>query len=52
MLKRDEVALEELKNFTQVVSILEGAGFTSMTEDQYHAELKRLRFKWITEYNR
>jgi|TARA_B110000908_G_scaffold164025_1_gene211412 hypothetical protein len=46
MKKRDEVALEIKELHRQYWS----AGFTSMTEQQYHEELKRLRFRWIVEY--
>tara|TARA_R110000744_G_scaffold32775_2_gene76596 strand:+ start:2822 stop:2968 length:147 start_codon:yes stop_codon:yes gene_type:complete len=44
--RRDKVA-EEIKELHRRYW---KAGFTSMTEEQYHAELKILRFRWITEY--
>jgi len=46
MKKRDEV-VEEIKELHKRYW---GKGFTSMTEQQYHEELKRLRFRWIIEY--
>ena len=46
MKKRDEVA-EEIKELHKRYW---STGFTSMTEQQYNEELKRLRFRWITEY--
>ena len=45
--KRNRIA-EEIKELHRAYW---KAGFTSMTEDQYNAELKRLRFKWIIEYS-
>ena len=48
MLKRDEI-LEELKALHK---LYHSGGFCSLSKDEYEAEVKRLRFKWITDYDR
>ena len=48
MLKRDEI-LEELKALHK---LYHNAGFCSLSKDEYEAEVKRLRFKWIIDYDR
>tara|TARA_R110000744_G_scaffold151855_1_gene265537 strand:+ start:199 stop:348 length:150 start_codon:yes stop_codon:yes gene_type:complete len=46
MKKRDKVKEEIAELHRRFWSV----GFTTMNEEQYHEELKRLRFRWITEY--
>ena len=46
MKKRDKV-LEEIKELHRRFW---HSGFTSLTKEEYEAEVKRLRFRWITEY--
>ena len=46
MKKRDEVAQEIKELHKRYWS----TGVTSMNEQQYHEELKRLSFRWIIEY--
>jgi hypothetical protein len=48
MRKRNET-LEELKALHK---LFHSSGFCSLNKDQYEAEVKRLRFKWITDYDR
>ena len=47
-MKRDEI-LEELK---ELHNRFYHNGFCSLSKEQYEAEVKRLRFKWITDYDR
>ena len=46
MKKRDEI-LEEIKELHRRFW---HAGFTSLSKEEYENEVKRLRFRWITEY--
>lgn len=47
-MKRDEIT-QELKELHRRFFL---NGFTSLTQEQYDAEVKRLRFKWIIDYDR
>lgn len=48
MLKRDKI-LDELKELHRRFY---HTGFCSLSLEQYEAEVKRLRFKWVVDYDR